>query len=187
MKNKIFTTAVVVSWLAACAMMWGLLSSEGKLDSPNFTDEFWPAVWVFAVVGVMVGTFAVKAYPVAKAPRQSVGDRIQIFIAFLKSFGIMGVTSALTIAFGSSLGILDKTNFGLPIWLLNLVLGWAIVAADTSFDDTTPTSVETEDDDRETMEREMLERMAGYEDVSEEDLASLKKALSKSKADRGAP
>jgi hypothetical protein len=133
-KYHVFLGSTFVSFLGALMMMYGLHSSENKLHNPKFAGEFWNGIFVFTVIGIALGLFAVKAYPTFQNKDLEYFEiRMRMLGIALKSWLSLAAVAVMTVLGGQAAGVVSKENGGAWIAFSCFLLAFTMVRSDEAF------------------------------------------------------
>lgn len=134
MPNKTLTIlgSSLIGWLMGAALIWGLHSSENKLDRPDLADERWATAALFCALGAWIGIILVKAIPLEARLDLSRHQRTLLGLPhFFGSLALMGVL----LKGGWSLGLITRERLPLALCLLPLMVAWLWCRHDTAYEE----------------------------------------------------
>ena len=126
MKFFIFYGGTFLGWLIGYGTMYGLLSSENKLDNPKFHSELVMGPMFFAAVVAGMIFVGLRLAQTGKGARHDPRNLLYIFQAGWLYFALVGIPVYL----GSQLGWLTREVLPSSILLMSLIVGGILLAMD---------------------------------------------------------
>ena len=136
MKFKLYLGSTLLGTAGGLGLMYSLLSSENKLNHPDFYSELGVGTTALGLMGILCGLIAVKTYPIQLSESLSeVEKKRQMGWVCTLILGVAIVLNGIYVNIGHLLTFLDRDNFGISVWVLNFLIGFLLVRADDEFDE----------------------------------------------------